>query len=99
VRKDLQTMKVNNWKKSILNRDLWKTTAEWTKTHIELQCLSRRRRYTRLCVVQWLSYYEVNFFFCNLLQYTSLKHKSQSQYIYTVRPKGDCECITVFPGP
>jgi hypothetical protein len=28
VRKDLQTMKVNNWKKSILNRDLWKTTAE-----------------------------------------------------------------------
>jgi hypothetical protein len=33
VRKDWQTIKVRNWKKSVilLNRDLWKT-----KTHIEL---------------------------------------------------------------
>jgi hypothetical protein len=25
VRKDLQTMKVKNWKNNVLNRDLWKT--------------------------------------------------------------------------
>jgi hypothetical protein len=36
VRKDLQTMKIKNWKKSVLNRDSWKTIVEWTKTHIEL---------------------------------------------------------------
>jgi hypothetical protein len=36
VRKDLQTMKIKNWKKSVLNRDLWKTIVEQTKTHIEL---------------------------------------------------------------
>jgi hypothetical protein len=36
VRKDLQTMKNKNWKKSVLNRDLWKTVFERTKTHIEL---------------------------------------------------------------
>jgi hypothetical protein len=36
VRKDLQTVKVKNWKKSALNRDLWKTVIERTKTHIEL---------------------------------------------------------------
>jgi hypothetical protein len=36
VRKDLQTMRIKNWKKSLLNRDLWKTIAEWTKPHIEL---------------------------------------------------------------
>ena len=35
VRKDLQTMKIKNWTKSI-NRDLWKTIVEQTKTHIEL---------------------------------------------------------------
>jgi hypothetical protein len=43
VRKDLQTMKIKNWKKSLLNRDLWKTIVERTKTHIMLQRLSRRR--------------------------------------------------------
>jgi hypothetical protein len=43
VRKDLQTMKIKNWKKSALNRDSWKTTVERTKTHIKLQRLSRRR--------------------------------------------------------
>jgi hypothetical protein len=42
VRKDLQTVKIKNWKKSVLNRDLWKTIVERTKTHIELQRLSRR---------------------------------------------------------
>jgi hypothetical protein len=34
VRKDLQTMKIKNWKKSVMNRDLWKTVV--TKIHIEL---------------------------------------------------------------
>jgi hypothetical protein len=36
-------MKIKNWKKSVLNRDSWKTIVEWTKTHIELQHLSRTR--------------------------------------------------------
>ena len=36
VRKDLQEMKIKNWKKSVLNRDSWKTIVERTKTHIEL---------------------------------------------------------------
>jgi hypothetical protein len=36
IRKDLQTMKIKNLKKSVLNRDLWKTIAERTKTHVEL---------------------------------------------------------------
>jgi hypothetical protein len=36
VRKDLQTMKIKNWKKSVLNRDSWKTIVEQTKTHIQL---------------------------------------------------------------
>jgi hypothetical protein len=36
VRKDLQAMKIKNWKKSVLNRYSWKTTVESTKTHIEL---------------------------------------------------------------
>jgi hypothetical protein len=36
VRKDLQTMKIKNWKKSLLNRDSLKTIVERTKTHIEL---------------------------------------------------------------
>jgi hypothetical protein len=36
VRKDLQTVKTINWKKGVLNRDLWKTVVERTKTHIEL---------------------------------------------------------------
>jgi hypothetical protein len=35
VRKDFQTMKIKNWKKSVLNRDLWKSSFERTKTHIE----------------------------------------------------------------
>jgi hypothetical protein len=32
VRKDLQTVKVKNWKKSVLNGDSWKTVVQWTKT-------------------------------------------------------------------
>jgi hypothetical protein len=36
VRKVLQTMKIKNWTKSVLNRDLWRTIFERTKTHIEL---------------------------------------------------------------
>jgi hypothetical protein len=42
VRKDWQTVKVKKWKKSVLNRDLWKAIVEQTKTHVELQCLSSR---------------------------------------------------------
>jgi DNA phosphorothioation-dependent restriction protein DptG len=41
VRKDMQTMKIKNWTKSVLNRDLWKTIVERTKTDIELKHLSR----------------------------------------------------------
>jgi hypothetical protein len=36
VRKNLQTMKIEDWKKSVLNRDSWETIVERTKTHIEL---------------------------------------------------------------
>ena len=36
VRKDLQTMKIKNWKRSVLDRDLWKKIVERTKTHTEL---------------------------------------------------------------
>ena len=36
VRKDLQTMKIKNWKRSVLDRDLWKKIVERTKTHAEL---------------------------------------------------------------
>ena len=36
VRKDLETVKNKNWKNCVLNRDLWKTIVERTKTHIEL---------------------------------------------------------------
>jgi hypothetical protein len=36
MRNYLQTVKVKNWKKSVLNRDLWKTIVERTKTHLGL---------------------------------------------------------------
>jgi hypothetical protein len=36
VRKYLQIMNIKNWKKRVLNIDLWKTIVERTKTHIEL---------------------------------------------------------------
>ena len=36
VRKDLQTMKIKNWKRSVLDRVLWKKVVELTKTHTEL---------------------------------------------------------------
>jgi hypothetical protein len=36
VRADLQKMKIKNWKKSVLDRDSWRTIVEWTKTHNEL---------------------------------------------------------------
>jgi hypothetical protein len=29
-------MKIKSWKKSVLNRDLWKTIVERTETHIGL---------------------------------------------------------------
>jgi hypothetical protein len=35
-------MQIKNWKKSVLNRDLWKIIVERTKTHIELWRLPRR---------------------------------------------------------
>jgi hypothetical protein len=34
VRKDLQTVKIKNWKNSVLNRDLVKTVSERNKTHM-----------------------------------------------------------------
>jgi hypothetical protein len=33
---DLQKMKIKNWKKSVLDRNLWRTIFEWTKTRTEL---------------------------------------------------------------
>jgi hypothetical protein len=36
VRKYLQTMKIKNWKKSVLDRDSWNAVVEMTKTHTEL---------------------------------------------------------------
>jgi hypothetical protein len=36
VRKDLQTKKIKNGKKIVLNRDLWKRVVERTKTDMEL---------------------------------------------------------------
>jgi hypothetical protein len=36
MRKDSQTMKIKKWKKSVLNRDFWKTIAKRIKTHTEL---------------------------------------------------------------
>ena len=36
VRKDLQTMKIKNWKRSVLDRDLWKKIVERTKIHTDL---------------------------------------------------------------
>jgi hypothetical protein len=36
IRKDLQTMRIKNWKKKVLDRDSWKAIVEWTKVHNEL---------------------------------------------------------------
>jgi hypothetical protein len=36
VRKNWNTVKVKNWKKSVLNRYSWKTTFERTRTRIDL---------------------------------------------------------------
>jgi hypothetical protein len=36
IRKDLQTMRIENWKKSVLDRDSWKAVVERTKAHNEL---------------------------------------------------------------
>jgi hypothetical protein len=36
VRMDLQKMKVKNWKRSVLDRNLWRTVVERTKTRKEL---------------------------------------------------------------
>jgi hypothetical protein len=45
VRNDLQTMKITHWKKSVLNRDLWKIIVERTKTHIRVVA-SIKKKYT-----------------------------------------------------
>jgi hypothetical protein len=47
VRKDWLTVEIKNWKRSVLNRDLWKAIVERTKTAIELWRISRRRRRRR----------------------------------------------------
>jgi hypothetical protein len=36
IQKDLQTVRIKNWKKSVLDRVCWKIIVEWTKTHSEL---------------------------------------------------------------
>jgi hypothetical protein len=36
VRIDLQKMKIKNWKRSVLDRDSWRTIVEQTKTHKQL---------------------------------------------------------------
>jgi hypothetical protein len=36
IRKDLQTMRIENWKKSVLDRDSWKAIVKRTITHNEL---------------------------------------------------------------
>ena len=36
IRKDLQIMRIKNWKKKVLDRDSWKITVERTKAHNEL---------------------------------------------------------------
>ena len=36
VRMDLQKMKIKNWKRSVLDRDSWRTIVERTKTRKEL---------------------------------------------------------------
>ena len=36
VRMDLQKMKIKNWKRSVLDRDSWRTIVERTKTHKKL---------------------------------------------------------------
>ena len=36
VRMDLQKIKIKNWKKSVLDRNLWRTIVERTKTRTEL---------------------------------------------------------------
>jgi hypothetical protein len=36
VRKDVQTMEIKSWKKSVLDRDSWNAIVERTKTDIEL---------------------------------------------------------------
>jgi hypothetical protein len=36
IRKNLQTMKIKNWKKNVLDRNSWNAIVERTKTHTEL---------------------------------------------------------------
>jgi hypothetical protein len=36
VRMDLQKMKIKNWERSVLDRNLWRTIVEGTKTRKEL---------------------------------------------------------------
>ena len=36
VRMNLQKMKIKNWKRSVSDRDSWRTIVEWTKPHKEL---------------------------------------------------------------
>jgi hypothetical protein len=36
IRKDLQTMRIKNWKKQLLDKDTWKAIVERTKVHNEL---------------------------------------------------------------
>jgi hypothetical protein len=42
VRNDLQTVETKNWK-NILNRDLWKTIVERTKTHTAVASIKKNK--------------------------------------------------------
>jgi hypothetical protein len=44
IRKDLHTLRIKNWKRSVLDREAWKAIVERTKGHNELQRRLRRRR-------------------------------------------------------
>jgi hypothetical protein len=45
VRKDLQTVKISNWRKSVLNRDLWKTCWADQNTHIGVVSIKNNNGY------------------------------------------------------
>jgi hypothetical protein len=36
IREDLQTVRIENWKQSVLDRNCWKAIVERTKAHSEL---------------------------------------------------------------
>jgi len=43
VRMDLQKMKIKNWKRSVLDRDSWRTIVERTKTHRVVASIKKKK--------------------------------------------------------